>query len=477
MPSRLSLSRLRPRLLNSHKGNIAVLPQDKEHNTAQSSSTASTHLEQIQSSHKPPTDVDKATATNPQLSDRAKLARLRHALKMIYDTLDEVDNAILDILDSPHGGHGVEVSSGSSTSSANPLLLSVDLHLADLQSSSRALYKLISKFRPQSTGENGKHSATYPGRTLNLSDDVQILERPAEGDACSQVGSPPDIHIEGTPPFSYHASEVNLLGPVTPKQQPQCCLPTPESSLSSYCTDQVVGDDTSVYSRDFLRDQINSPDPLEVNRYTSSPTANPDVVAPLKIPARGVSSAMQSSTNIMHLQVEREDMRMKSSPFDFEIEYLNRQISETSGIGRRHSTNLDQLSPTTQQVPILRSVKSVELNRAHSSRSFLDADSGTSASGEVNQSGFPKRGNLLLASQGGLESIEEADVAPLDGSPHRLQIRRYNSRHFSTEENTRRLRTMRRGFEPAGGPNADSEPLRVEELMEFLREGNSIRDL
>ncbi|KUI59511.1 hypothetical protein VP1G_11091 [Cytospora mali] len=340
-------------------------------------------------------------------------------MKLIYDTLDEVDNAILDILDSPNEEHGVEVGSGSSTSSGNPLILSIDLHLADLQSSSRALYKLISKCRPE--------------------------------------------------------------GPVTPKQESQRRLPTPESGLSSHGIHQVVRDDRSVYSRDSLRDHNSSPDLLEVNhqRYTSSPTASPTyAIAPLKIPVRGVSPAVRSSTNL-HLQVESEDIRSLPSPFDYELEYLNRQISETSSIGRLHFTNPGQLSPTTQQVPILRSVKSVEFDWAHKSRPSLDPDSDTwGASSEVNQSGFPiTRGHLLSASQGGLGSIGGADVAPLDGRPRSLQIGRYSSRHFSTEENTRRLRTMRQGFASAGSPDADSEPLRLEELMEFLREGNSIRDL
>ena len=60
-------------------------------------------------------------------------------------------------------------------------------------------------------------------------------------------------------------------------------------------------------------------------------------------------------------------------------------------------------------------------------------------------------------------------------------------RHFSTEEKTRRLRSMRMSaplpirlgdaYQADGNQDLVAQPLRLEELMAFLREGNSMREL
>lgn len=93
----------------------------------------------------------------------------------------------------------------------------------------------------------------------------------------------------------------------------------------------------------------------------------------------------------------------------------------------------------------------------------------------------------------GLDGLFDAPLPSPPSSIHTVDTGEsdsYRLHHFSTEEKTRRFRSMRMSLPPLGGlqldhtagagdsgDDAGSEPLRMEELMSFLREGNSLRQL
>lgn len=86
-----------------------------------------------------------------------------------------------------------------------------------------------------------------------------------------------------------------------------------------------------------------------------------------------------------------------------------------------------------------------------------------------------------------IRSTRHVSLPPLKS----LQRQSSVSSHFSTAEKTRRLRSLRGRKSPLASEfgvedtmvvpheqdEEDEEPLRVEELMAYLREGRSIRDL
>ncbi|ROW00267.1 hypothetical protein VSDG_03626 [Cytospora chrysosperma] len=448
MPSLLSFSRLRPQRSHYQKTDAAVLPKEEVGSAIHPKSTASLKVTEA--------DVDNSKRIKQQLPDRAMLAQLREALKTISDVLSEVDHTVLDILDGSDEGLEILEGSGSSTSPVNALVLSIDLHLADLQRSSSALCKLVSKCHAEKRIE-GEQPIFTTDREV---DDLKRVESPVGTDACLQFE-----------PSSHQASTESLPDPVTPDQDPHYYLPTPEFSNFSFSPYQFTADDTAC-SHDVLGDLAYSPPPLQVRRQRpSSPSATPLMsIAPLKLPLRSLSS---ESVPNLRLQIRYNHRRAVSSPFDYELGYLDGQISETSGLDRRHSSNLGQLSPMIQRSPILRNLKPID-----SYRSALESHPGPRTPGGVNLSGSPQGSRLSSESRYGLEPIGEVDFDHSDAATHSFEPVQYSSTQFSTEEKTRRLRARRRGSELSCGLHADShEPLSMEELMEFLRQGNSIRQL
>lgn len=361
-------------------------------------------------------DLDNVARTKAQLPDQAKLLQLRQALKAISDRLDEVDDTVLEILEGSDEVFDGQGSSGSSTSSTNPVEVSIDLHLADLQRISSALCKLVSKYRPE-------------------------RPRSAKGDTCFSARSTLAIPDIPTSALDDQASEMSLPDPVTPDQHACGCLPAPELSLFSCSQASLTTDDDkpSAYSQDHSRDLTSSPPQLQIRlqRHTSSPaTMNtpPSPLAPLNLRSR--SFYTRSATSLRH-QAEGQNKRAFSSPFDYELGYLDGQMGESSsssssGLGGR-----------------------------------LPPD--------------PDQGRLSSDSRCGLEPIGEVEAGHIDDGLLFLQRGRYrNPRHFITGEKTGRLQSRRRGSAPsAGGTVARfaAEPLPMEDLMAFLREGNSIREL
>ncbi|ROW02421.1 hypothetical protein VMCG_06037 [Cytospora schulzeri] len=407
--------------------------------------------------------AEKESSATPQPPDRAKLTQLRHTLKTISDMLDEVDGRFIYLLDHHDKDLDEAESSGSPMSSVNPLVLSIDLHLTDMQRSSSALCKLVSKYRPGNRQEGGQPEPAMGGDVGGL----QKLESLSSRDASPQVGV-----------SSHQASATSLSDPVTPNQHTHYHLPTPELSLFPLSPDSLIADnDSSAYARDFSGDLLSSPPPLKVCRQRSS---SPPITPIMSVPPLNLTTGSfpARSTTSLRLQMNHNHRRAVSSPFDYELGYLDGQIGDTSVLGRRHYLNLDQLPHRLRRAPMLRSVKSIESNWAFTNQSSPEFRSHTLAPGELYPSGSPVRGRLSSDSRCGLEPIGEVEADQMDTRAHSLELRRYNSRHFSTEEKTRRLRSRRRGSAPSGGLHVDSdEPLRIEELMEFLREGNSIRQL
>lgn len=402
MPGRLSFSRLRPRLSNFHQRDNFAPPQDAEERNGQKTSAASLTVTK--------TDFDNATKTRPQLPDRAKLMQLRHTLSVISDMLDEVDDTVLEILDGSDEGLDKSESSSSSMSSRSPVVVSIDLHLADLQRSSSALRKLVSKYRP----EKGRSAEGYSFKRAIITSII------------------PDVP---TPILDDQASGISFPDPVTPDQHACGCLPEPEFSMFSCSPGSPIADkSSSACSQNLSRHLTSSPPPLQVRRqrYPLSPATSPVSVAPLRLPANTFSTRSATS---LRLHTERGHRRAFSSPFDYELGYLDGQIGESSDLSRRHPANPDQLSPSSPE------------------------------------------GRFSSDSRRGLEPIGEVEAGRLDGGSHSSRLGRFHSRHFSTEEKTRRLRSRRRGSAPSCTAVIDTEPLRMEELMDFLREGNSIREL
>lgn len=412
MSARLSLSRLRRRRSNSkHTG---AVPGQGAYFTLPSPATSDTFVQ----------------------PDRLQLIRVRNALRMISGMLDEVDSTVLDILGDPEEGLDEQENSGNSMSSVSPLAMSIDLHLANLQRSSGALGKLVTKY-------------------------THVKERKSDN---LDDGSSVAVEIARCSSLTHQPPEASFAGPVTPDQPARYPLPDQDSRLSSSGPGSLFEDDTCfAYSQDFppsLR--------LSTQQYSSPPETSPLYVAPLNLPAKGFSAISSKSISI---EVEDYDMRSESFPFEYEIEYLDEEIGETLDLERRHS-NLNIYPPSIQRARSLRSVRSIDSNLAFVERSSPDSGSAPWASSKVYHSGSLMREGLSSASHG-LESIEETESDLFSSRPSRS----YHSRHFSTEEKTRRLRSRRRGSAPCGLDANSDEPLRMEELMEYLREGHSIREL
>ncbi|ROV92251.1 hypothetical protein VPNG_09668 [Cytospora leucostoma] len=453
----VSFRRLRSRRPTTTKREAVACPQD-EGSTAKASSERPTVSK---------ADLENATASEPVLPERRKLTRMRHALTLIYETLDEVDNAIVDILQETNKQSDKPNSSGSSTAADDPLAMSIDLHLADLQRSSSVLCKLVAKYRPIEPRESENPSCTTHA---GVDGDLQALGQDSQGHDGHRAKGSADEYF-GNP------LSPSFMDPATPEDGRKYWLPAPDFTMSSFGPPSPVGDDTSILPEEVSRefDVSGSPLHLRRQRHTSSPTRSPIRIAPLKLPARARRLSSTPAT-APPLHVDRARGRTCSSPFEHELGYLERQISETSGLRRRQPTTPNRLHPTIPEVPVLRSVRSSEVTRQSVSSSPSNTRFSAWDPSEM-YGGGSVLGRVSSAPRGGLESIGEADTGTPDARPYGGQLRRHHSRHFSTEEKTRRLRARRRGSAPPGINFNSDEPLKMEELIDFLREGNSIRDL
>lgn len=219
-------------------------------------------------------------------------------------------------------------------------------------------------------------------------------------------------------------------------EQPRCPtrLPTPDFDNSSMMSLLAHTESSSTYSADEMSTNLAIHE--ATHNSNSDLTTTPLRVLPLHLPKRNIS-VRSANGSLYHTP--------QKSPFDQEIRALDSQINSSSQL---------------------------ELNRPVSINS---------AEG-VRQARIPD----------GLRSclIDTPCPAPirrhlsLDGHQS-LGVRRCHKRQFSTEEKTQRLRALRSASttpSPAGDGSfpaikLSSEPLRMDELMEFLRDGNSIRQL
>lgn len=244
-------------------------------------------------------------------------------------------------------------------------------------------------------------------------------------------------------------------------------LPTPELG-DSFDSNSVLDCAASFYPDDNPEAPL-LPFPLKVASHLPPPPASSpfqvaqsgEIVAPLRLPYRSFS--VGNSKKAL-------DRRPICSPFEKEMRDIDRQIKESSqALGRGQSTTCSNRPPSASL-----------MHR----RKVNDLSVGTPCRRVVSLQ-TPIRG-YDSPTVGSFWPGIAADLQPRGGSVS-LDL----ERQFSTEAKTRRLRSLKRVSAPAVAqqaaehtslvenirPNDEEEPLRMEELMDFLREGNSMRDL
>ena len=463
MPALLSFSRLRSRRASPGTEDTKASFKIDGGSTPQTfySATVATGLEKAQANDEAPAlshlSSKRPKAAGPtkirsEFPDREKLTRLRQTLGKVCSMLDEVDDTILDILQESDGELDQPGSSGSAGSSVNPLAVSIDLHLADLQHNSRALCKLISQYRPAKRQES-----EASGSTAGCGLDKSLASTDAENESCTRaVSSPTDL------------SEQSAI-----HQFPRWCLPIPDFGDFFGPASLGADDSFSVCNHEFSQDFEGSSSTLQGDddQQISSSMGPLCCVAPLTLPGRGFSVGPASPPP---LQIGHR-RPAPSSPFEYELGYLERQISEFSDTMRRQSYDLHQLFNIVQR-PL--NIHGTESSRA--SWSFdelaLDIASSLGAHAVVSAGTTSASERLSSVSPSGLDPIGEFEADFSEFRPNRPQLA-WRSRHFSTVEKTRRLRIKRRHSTPTGLSVELDEPLRMEELLAYLREGNSIREL
>lgn len=219
-------------------------------------------------------------------------------------------------------------------------------------------------------------------------------------------------------------------------------LPTPDFSNSfDYRED---GDYLSDSGSDYSQDVSVAPPHEGSVPFSSSPLTSPFHVAPLNLPNR--TPSIQSST--------AGSVRKTRSPVPHRSPFLT----------LRH--NHSRSSPT-------------QIYEIRQSRPLPPVPSRTRPTSEIHPFTNDEYGYSPESSSNRYLSLQ-----PSISMLHRVES---NSSHFSTAEKTRRLRNLRGTTTPDESGFGDDvsrmrlsveqEPLRVDELMTYLREGGSIRDL
>lgn len=420
-----------------------------------------------------PTALDTMGTNSTKLPDWERMMRQRQALGRVINMLEEVDTTLLDTLQESDADPDADPDTQRSSWSVgkqpiNPLALSIDLSLAELQRSTRALCQLVSKYRPSKQEENqdpGFASGCIEGgdrATVNIS---------AAGEVYCPREVSPQVLRDGEP-LTSEALTTSVPDPATPDQSPRWQLPTPDlGDAFGKATPREDGT-CSAQIRDSSGDFTSSSPALQDDDqdYDLLPVTSPLCVPPLRLSGRSLPAG---STPSLVFRNEHDEDDVLSSPFEYELGYLERQLSEVSDPGCLDY--FDHHFNTVQKPPQLRSVKSSESMRDRY-RFSLGPLSGNGAPGGMNESGTPRRGRLSAAAPARLESIGEFEPALFAVGPNGSQSG-WQSRYFSTQEKTRRLRSMRRGSATTSREAESNEPLRMEELMSYLREGNGIRGL
>lgn len=202
------------------------------------------------------------------------------------------------------------------------------------------------------------------------------------------------------------------------------CLSTPALSFSEQTSS------VNEYPHDRSMPALVTPNP---SAHSTRSTARTLHVAPLKLPTR--KPAEQSAES-------QSSPQGLGSPFQNELHALDIQISASSQPSRRYTTSSYESSPLHSR-----------------NRHTMPC---------------PIPSSLTLCSPTTSSNVDASST--LDSS----YLGSYHPRQFSTEEKRRRLRTLRassasQSLQVTRGSMEDS--LCMEELLGFLREGNSLREL
>lgn len=278
------------------------------------------------------------------------------------------------------------------------------------------------------------------------------------------------------PPRVNEASEASREPPVEHPRR----LPTPElgdlfdgsSVLDCAVSFYSDKDPEAPFSREVTSQKLPQSPPASSPPFQEVAQSG-EVVAPLRLPRRSFSVGKSTK--------EALDRRPIFSPFEKEMRDIDRQIKESShlqALGRSQST-------TCSRSNINRPPSASLLHR----RRINHLGVGTPCRRRVVSLQAPVRGYDSPTVDSFCSSESEADSSPPRDGSVSLDL----ERQFSTEAKTRRLRSIKRMSAPAVAQQAaqhitlaeenidpadeEEEPLRMEELMDFLREGNSMRDL
>lgn len=274
-------------------------------------------------------------------------------------------------------------------------------------------------------------------------------------------------------------------------------LPTPElgdsfdgNSLLHYTVSVRSEDDESATPS--LPPSASPPLSHEQPQRTGPPapqTTQLGAIAPLRLPRRSYSVDCSEFGT---------DRTMSSSPFEREMRDIDEQINESSSsphddllVGRTRSSTTTTKPPSVSLMHCRRldliqkmSIDGTPCRRAFSLQQQTPRGFDSPTIGSLWSSASPEllRGDRI---PDGISLVVEESEGAFD-----------EQRQFSTEAKTRRLRSLKRMSSPEPirqralkdtmlGENAstkedekeEDQPLRMEELMDFLREGNSMRDL
>lgn len=255
----------------------------------------------------------------------------------------------------------------------------------------------------------------------------------------------------------------------TSVEQPRSCsishLPTPDFDGSFNIDLRQFSRDESPRQSPGRGNAARSLPPLAHQRHSSSPASRPLAastplsVAPLQLPRRSTSLSSFGSRS----RASPSSSSSSTSPFCREIHALDAHINASRREGRRSSPSS---STGSSSKPPQCHLRARTLDLGQGSRLLVDAP------------GCPAPRPLVRRQV----SLDD----------HRALLQRYEStghrRQFSTEGKAQRLRSLRgapsspqlllRHDDARAGSGQDAaEPLSMDELMGFLREGNSLREL
>ncbi|KAF3763961.1 hypothetical protein M406DRAFT_75186 [Cryphonectria parasitica EP155] len=368
----------------------------------------------------------KGSVTTTPLSLEAQLRRLRAKLETAKGALDDLDT--LAVQYSRPGG--ITTSVNDAYLSDPSISLAVDRHLTDLDHTASALCKIVT---------------TIPAPV------------PSDEHSCSSFSWSLDSGFDSVADASRHCDQSPIVSaferatPVDYQGYDDFDLP-PAALCARQCeTTHSYGPSIEWPARRPICEKTSSTFPPAAyhNRPTrkaytrrDSPIIKPFYVAPLRLP-----SSSPPSVEIPRRRALSGDCGIPAAPFEREIRALTTQINE-SPLGR---------------------MGRAEMTARHIPQSQMSADS---------------HADELPSTPCQEERLRRRPVSLPDSNYASIP-----TRQFSTEQKTRRLRSMRAtssddGYYCGNASDMDvrrgqdgSETLNMDELLTFLRDGNSMRDL